>query len=89
MHPCPILQNRRAGDAHRYCRRRASFVNSSTKIVLGEVVKGQRGIREEVAEYICGKNGEAGGLVSAARRVLAWICAWCGQGSGLLLQGTT
>jgi len=32
MHPCPILQSRRAEDAHRYCRRRASFVNSSNRL---------------------------------------------------------
>jgi hypothetical protein len=36
MHPCPILQSRRAEDVHKYCRRRASFVNSSTNIVFGD-----------------------------------------------------
>ena len=55
MHLCPILQSRRAEDAHRYCMRRASFVNSSTDIVL--VGSRKRSRQREIREEETGNRG--------------------------------
>lgn len=70
--PWPILRSLRAEGAHISRKRRALFVNSSTNIVLWEVVKGQREGYEKKSktrDVICGKNGEAGVLDMGAGRI--------------------